>query len=364
MSTEAFGGTSLPELTRRKFIALGATAFTAGVFGGEVQAIHEHAFDRTLYRELMEAKMETRYLFTEVGVPGLPRSADGLCVVFLTDIHADSVGRTRNDPETLLYTGDCVNDCTQQLGLADEDILLAVGGDLVNEDFKWRNRLIFNGTDLKTFNDSLVALHRIRAGKRIAQSGNHEAANRFGPYFRDRLLQEGYSHLGDDVLTDSYRGVRLVGLKDYTTDAAYNERKFYRDRATMEAVSALLSGEDPKIVFSHSPAAFDIACVSYLFQNIHAFSGHLHGFNAPPVGIAQQTMRWGSVTYMRKHFLEGNLFESQRKLPGSFGLPSTLEIANGFGNHFIHSRTPRTSAYTIVIKQFRCADQLWTPQYS
>lgn len=333
-------------LTRRKLLRLAAFGGVASLGLGEGYKHEEHIFDRKRYEQLYQDERGTRYLYTQVRMPNLAPTADGLGVVFLTDLHADAVGVTRIDAHVLAEMADEINRQTARVGLREEHILLALGGDFVNQPSGG-----FPGTDYQSFLDCLTSVGRIRAGKRLASSGNHEACHPDRMKIRDEFRRRGYSHLGDTCFQDSYRGLSIVGLRDFITDTLIDKRKFYGSSGNIQTLSSLLSGEEPKLVLAHASSSFDPSVVGYRFQNVHGLSGHLHGLYAPKTGVLQRAYREATLMKMRSFGFEGDLTESQAEIGGLDGIPSSLDLIEGPGNHPKYNDLRRQSAYTVLIMQ-------------
>lgn len=344
-------------LTRREILAMGAGAFAAFQTGYEGGARERSAFDRNHYTELLRDRLGTRHLYSEVGVPGLPASADGLTVVFLTDIHAEAPGKTRIDPCTMRYTVKCINALTASLGLSDRDILLGVGGDVANHDAQYfLTHDPIPETTIDDYRQTMNEVDGIRAYARIATEGNHEYASTARDEYRRELQKRGYVYLGYDQFCTDYRGVRVLGFPDFTSDAVYAQRAFYGDNRALAMIQRLLATDDHKIVFSHTPSFFDQSVVPVNYKHVHGFSGHLHGLHAQNVALVQRSIHAVAEHEIRQRGFAGNIIGSQ--VDPSRG--STIEVCAGVGNHPRYNSflTPRFSPYSVVYKRFREADKL------
>jgi predicted MPP superfamily phosphohydrolase len=172
----------------------------------------------------------------EVRLPGLPRSADGLRMVQVSDVHASPVTPLAWIEEALAPF------------VADPPDLFVITGDLV--------------TEHPEFADGVArALARVPARRgSFAILGNHDWWH-CGPALSRALERHGVRHLRNDSV--QVEGLRLVGVDDHWTGQCDMERAFAgvgRDEATV------LLMHSPDLVVPAAEAGVGLA-----------LAGHTHG---------------------------------------------------------------------------------------
>lgn len=314
------------------------------------EKIEQGIVDRSLYGEVLRDKIDTRYIVQTLTLPHLPPEADGMALVMWTDMHADRQDRTRNGPSEIRYTVSRLNEVLQRIGARPDSTLIMNGGDVLNH-----KSGKYDETLLEDFEPIPSIMNDVQAAGVVAVEGNHEGVS----HNRDeiRRIQEGAGHitLGHDRLCVSFLGVPIIGLPDHVTDT-FREEGWYQDEDNLSCVQELVSTESPKVILTHSPSALDPHVVPYDISHAVCFAGHLHGLHAPDVSVATRMIRQQALRNLQENGYKGKLSYSsvdpKKKV--------LRNLCDGFGNHpkYNGPLTPRFSAYSILITQFRAGDHM------
>ena len=232
----------------------------------------------------------------EMEIAALPRKADNLKIVFLTDLHINRM----SDPEWLPLIVAKVNSL-------DADLIL-LGGDLVDGNVDRMGKLMLPLRDL-----------RARYGV-YGVPGNHEYYSGFVPWI-NFLENECNVHMLINTSVKLPCGLTLVGVGDYAG------KRFGLPVVNFRQALREVAHDEPVILLAHRP---DLAREAGKLDVMLQLSGHTHGGMFPGLNWMVKRLNGGFVSgeyrsgVTRLYVSNGTGIWSG--FPVRFGVPSEITL--------------------------------------